>query len=454
VKLDDEGGAAGLAFHAHGGDRHYGFYPSAGQLRLTRFDGPDVYSWHVLEQKPHAAYRPGEWNTLRVRVEKGRLRCYVNGQLAIESTDAGLTGGKVGLAKFRDTRPEFKNFQVGRDLSAGRVAGDVAARITRSVADLPLDGPPAPDLVKQLQADGPTGLQALRERARQLDKQAARLRELAVTVHQRTVQAELAKLLQAKDEDVDLVHAALLLARLDNDELDVAAYRREVERLGGELARSVPKDADEAARRTALNKFLFAERGYHGSRGDYYNRSNSYLNEVLDDREGIPITLSVLYMTLARRIGLNVVGVGLPGHFVVKHVPAKGQPQLIDVFEGGVPLSRAEASKRVEAATGLPLEDDQLAAVSKRAIVVRMLQNLLGIARGSRDLRGMLTYLDTLLAIAPDSAAERWVRAMVHYQLGHRLEALEDVNWLLDKRPDGIELDRVEELRRLLTRSR
>src|SRR5262249_43785276 len=99
VKLDDESGAAGLVFHADGGDRHYGFYPTGGSFRLTRFEGPDVFSWTVLEQKKSPHYRLGDWNTIKVRVEKDKLLCSVNDHLLIESTDTGLTEGQVGLAK-------------------------------------------------------------------------------------------------------------------------------------------------------------------------------------------------------------------------------------------------------------------------------------------------------------------------------------------------------------------
>src|SRR5262249_6316559 len=150
-----------------------------------------------------------------------------------------------------------------------------------------------------------------------------------------------------------------------------------------------PKDADDKTKLTALNKYLFADRGFHGSRADYYNRSNSYLNEVLEDREGLPITLSVLYLELARRLGVKVVGIGLPGHFVVQHVPAQDAGELIDVYEGGQPLSRDEADKKVRALARRPLKDEDLAPVTKRAIVVRMLHNLLGIARDERDGMGM-----------------------------------------------------------------
>ena len=91
-----------------------------------------------------------------------------------------------------------------------------------------------------------------------------------------------------------------------------------------DLTAEIPAMADEPAKFASLRKYLFDENGFHGRCRDFDNRANSYLNEVLDDREGLPITLSVIYIELARRIGLNVVGIGLPGRFVVEHVPAQG----------------------------------------------------------------------------------------------------------------------------------
>src|SRR5262249_36919549 len=149
---------------------------------------------------------------------------------------------------------------------------------------------------------------------------------------------------------------------------------------------ALPKDADDKAKIAALNQHMFTERGFHGSRSDYYNRANSYLNEVIDDREGLPITLSVLYIELGRRIGLRLFGVGLPGHFVVK--TADGQ--LIDVYEEGKLLSREDADKKVQGITGRPLKDEHLESADKKVIIVRMLHNLLNIARGERDDTAML----------------------------------------------------------------
>ncbi|MFO1020632.1 MAG: trypsin-like peptidase domain-containing protein [Planctomycetales bacterium] len=116
VKLDQESGAAGLAFHADG-ERHFGFYPSAGKIRLTRFDGPDVLQWHVLQEISTPHYVPGEWNYLKVRLEEGRIVGYVNNQQVVDYKDSTYSAGMVGLAKFRDTVAEFKSFQVAASIS-------------------------------------------------------------------------------------------------------------------------------------------------------------------------------------------------------------------------------------------------------------------------------------------------------------------------------------------------
>jgi len=382
VRLDDESGAAGLVFHADGGDKHYGFYPSAGQLRLTRFEGPDVYSWTILEQKPSLHYHPGDWNTLKVHIDREKILCYVNGHLAIESSDAGLSSGKAGLAKFRQTRAEFKHFQVAREIKDADLPAELVQRITKAVAKLPIGNAAPPELVDALLPDGAASVTVLRDRAKALDQKAAQLRALAQAVHQKRVQSELVKVLQSKEEDIDVLHAALLLAKLDNDELDVELYRKEIDHMARDLAAAAPKGADDKTKLAALNKYFFTEHGFHGSRSDYYNKANSYLNEVLDDREGIPITLSILYMELARRMGVKVVGVGLPGHFVVQHMPVKGEGQLFDIYEGGRPLTPKEARQLVRDYTDRPAQDADFAPVSKKAIIVRMLHNLMGIARG------------------------------------------------------------------------
>jgi regulator of sirC expression with transglutaminase-like and TPR domain/CBS domain-containing protein len=451
VKLDDESGAAGLIFGGDDRDKHYGFYPSGGKLRLTRFDGPDVFSWKILQDAPTKHYRPGEWNALRVRVEKDKFVCFVNEHQVVEWADLDFAGATVGLAKFRETVAEFKRFQIGANLAGKQTPPDVIARLQKTIAGFTDKEVGPRDLDPLLKAPGDS-MELLRERARQLEKQAAQLRKLAQTVHvERTLQ-ELGRVVQTAEPKLDLLNAVLLLARLDNEELDVDAYRGEVDRLARTIAGSYAKDATAEQRLAALNRFLFEERGYHGSRADYYSRNNSYLNEVIDDREGIPITLSVLYMELARRLDLQVVGVGVPGHFMVRHEPHNGKEQLIDVFEGGKFVDKDEAAQKALKITGKEVEDKSFAAVGKKAILTRMLHNLINLAGRDKDRDGMLRYLDAILVIDPEAHDERWARAVFRWQAGLVERSAEDCDWLLKREPEGIDLKRVRELRRMISK--
>jgi serine protease Do len=453
VKLKAEDGAAGLVFHSDGDNKHYGFYPTGGKLRLARFEGADVFSWNVLQTVPSRHYRPGEWNTLKVRIEKGRIRCFVNEEQVIDSRDAGFSAGRVGLAKFRETEAEFKRFRVAKTIPSDRPSDETTKRVAGLVADIDITRPPKDDLVGKLASDGVLGTVALADRAKQLEKQAERLRQLAREVHRRNVQQKLSKLLDVDEAKIDLLHAALLIAHIDNDEIDVAAYLAEVDRMVADIRETLKEKADETAKLAAIDKVLFKELGFHGSRTNYYNSSNSYLNEVIDDREGLPITLSVLYMEIARRVGVTVVGVGLPGHFVVRHEPKTGKKQLIDPFDGGKRLTRAEADEMVKSITGRPLDDKFLVTQSKRDILVRMLHNLFGLARDKQDVEPMLSYVDTIILLDPETGLDRWFRAVLRFQTKRHEEALIDTAWLLKHEPEGVSLPQVNELHRIIENS-
>ena len=455
VKLNDEKGAAGLIFGGEGNDQHFGFYPSGGKLRFTKFSGPDVFSWKILHDAPSDAYRPGEWNTLKIKIEKDRAICYVNDKEVLDQKGIELFGGRLGLAKFRETTAEFKKFQV-----AAKIDGPVApaAEIAKMKAEIdswkvaPTAPLPAASTLLKAPHDG---MRLLRDRALQLEKQAEQLRKLAQLMHQGRVLDDLAKLTVKDDDSIDLLRGSLLIAKLDNEDLETETYAREVERLAREIAAAMPKDANDEKKLDALNIALFKERGFHGSRHDFYARNNSYLNEVIDDREGLPITLSVLYMELARRLNLNVVGVPLPGHFVVRHEPKDLPHYIIDVAEGGVTMTNQEAMEKIVKATGtLPKKKDFLAA-SKKSILTRMLHNLINVADAEKDQDAMLRYLDALLAIDGNAHEERFARAVMRFQVGQTQEALRDCDYLLDNASeDAIDLDRVHELRRLLQKSK
>jgi len=450
VKLDDESGAAGLAFASDGGDKHYGFYPTAGQMRLTRFHGPNVFSWTILNEFKTPHYKLGDWNTIGVRVETNRIVGYVNGEVVMESSDAALRGGQVGLAKFRDTKAEFKSFFVGANAPA-LVRESVARESLPATKQIDeLSGKSDAEILASLKLDGDVGRAALLERAHKLDKEAQQMRRVASALHAQSIQSALVKVLQKPEEKIDVFGAALLVAKLDNAEVDIEVYHTELTRLGEELKQQLGAEVSETDKIAALTKFLFTDQGFHGSRTDYYNRANSYINEVLDDREGLPITLAVLYLELARQIGLtNVTGIPVPTHFMVRFQPRTGNEQIIDVFDGGKVLTRTQAVELV-ADNVERIGDEDFQPAKKRDIITRMLRNLLGIAQRNGSASDMLRYLDVIVALNPDSASDRLNRARVRIQRRENAAAKEDLRWLLEHEPAGIDLERLGELYRSL----
>ena len=448
VKMNEEDGAAGLALYCDG-DTHYGFYPSSGGLRFSRFNGATVYDWDVLHESRSPHYRPGEWNRIKVRVEAGRFHCYCNDELVCEIKDETYTSGQVGLVKFRHTTAEFKGFAIGDEVPSLRAAPDLVERVTDLVHDIPASHPPTPELIDDITAAGDGSRFVLEERARLLEQQAARLRELSRAAHTADVRLRLVDALQPADGEPDLLHAALLIAALDNDELDVEFYRQAVDDMAAEFAGSLPADVAPADRLAAFHRFLFEDQGFHGSRTSYYTPSNSYLNEVIDDREGLPITLALLYVELARRSGLNADGIGLPGHFIAQVTLPDEEPQLIDVFDRGRVMSSEEAQQQV-LGRGLEWDEEYLRPQTPQEIITRMLRNLLNLANGASDAEAALRYTDAVLALHPDSAEDRLFKAVLCYTTGRAAEGLAAVDWILERRPEGLLIERVEQLRSAL----
>lgn len=450
VKFAPSDGAAGLVFHADGSDKHYGFYPTNGMIRLSRFDGPDVYSWQVLREIRSPHYRKDGWNSLKVRVEADKMLCYLNGELVIEASDAKYQRGQIGLCKFRQTEADFKGFRVGPSLAEIRPSEELLGRVNDAIGGLTSDDASIATATHQLVKEDAAVVVTLEQQAKELEARAARIRRLAAEVHSKQTLSELESLL--KKEPIDQLRAALLIAKLDNPELDINGYASEVERHAKRVKSVLANDASEEDRLVALNRYLFEEQGFHGSRTDYTNRSNSYLNEVLDDREGLPITLSVLYIEIAKHLGLNVVGVGMPGHFLARHEPKTGAQQLVDVFDRGHFISPADARKMCEELSDLPWQDTYLNAITPQATLERMLRNLFKAAADANEAERLLRYTDAVLLIKPDSAHDHYVRGIVCFQTQRLQQAKAEVDWLTAHDSD-IGHDRIEDLARAIARS-
>jgi regulator of sirC expression with transglutaminase-like and TPR domain len=174
----------------------------------------------------------------------------------------------------------------------------------------------------------------------------------------------------------------------------------------------------------------------------------------MDDREGLPITLSILFIELAQRAGVkHVTGAALPGRFMVLYNPAPGKERWIDVFDGGRLLNRAEVAAVLRQNNEVEVETEYLAAASKKEIVIRMLRNLANVAERNQQARESLRYLDAVVALAPEAPLERLGRAMARIGSGDIRGAREDLRAVIDSEPAGVDVRRIEDLYRRLERT-
>ena len=445
VKLESESGAAGLAWAADGGNRHYGFYPSAGQLRLTRFDGPNVFSWSILDQRMTSHYLPGDWNTLRVRNEGNRFYCFINGHMIFESSDRVLSSGLAGLAKFRNTVARFRNFKLDKKLS------DNSSQIDSTLGRALVSESVLPEGFSEstITRAGESPLKSIRyldSEAKRLEQQALMLRQSSVQLHRRLVRDQLKALFEQEEKAIDLFKATMLIAKIDDPAIDIPYYEKQLKLMANEVGERFESNDDPEIKLKKMLSYLFQENGFHGSRQDYYNKSNSYMNRVMDDREGLPITLSVLVIELSRQCGIpNVVGVGAPGHFIVKHY-YDNKEKFIDPFDGGKFMTIEETEELVRVNSGRVILVDELRVSTKREIVMRMLRNLMGVAQNKDAPIDLLRYVEAMVSLQPDSAFDRWARAVLLIQSRKFYAAKKDLEWLLQNKPEGMDLKKVLEV--------
>ncbi|MFI5317628.1 MAG: SirB1 family protein [Myxococcota bacterium] len=215
---------------------------------------------------------------------------------------------------------------------------------------------------------------------------------------------------------IDLAEGALWIAAEEYRELDVGHYLARLADLAAGAASRLRGARDLRGRVETLNEFLFRELGFAGNRDDYYDARNSFLNEVLERRSGIPITLAIVYVWIARRLGLPAEGVGLPGHFLVRL--AGPDEILIDPFAGAV-VTRAECEARLRAAAGadVRLDERMLEPAPARQILARVLRNLKQIWLAREDWQRALDCAERILILTPDSPLELRDRGLLFARL-------------------------------------
>ncbi len=250
------------------------------------------------------------------------------------------------------------------------------------------------------------------------------------------------------DEQFPLLEAAASLVQDEEPTLDVQQVLDDVARLLKRVLARMPDDADELTRLAILTQVFYRDLGFAGNPNDYYAPENSYLNEVLRTRRGIPVSLAVIWLELAQALDLKAQGVSFPGHFLVK-VALQGGLVVLDPLTGeslGLdklserlspfrdPADQAAAPDLDEGETPLGL---YLQACPPRDVLARMLRNLKEIFRAQEDWPRMLQVLDRLVVLLPDTWTERRDRGLVHAELGHAHEALHDLRCYLEAVPEG-----------------
>lgn len=234
---------------------------------------------------------------------------------------------------------------------------------------------------------------------------------------------------------VDVAEIALRIAQDEYPALDVEAYLNELDGMAREARNYLGGDLPSQVH--GLCRYLFHEMGFRGNTRDYYDPRNSYFNDVLDRRVGIPITLSVLAMAVGTRVGLPVVGVGLPGHFVAK-VVRNGSEVLFDPFHGGRQLTRDECEHLVQQALGqpLPVSESHLRAVPPALIVQRMLTNLKSIYLRSEDFGRAVRVIERMRQLAPNDAEHRRDLGVVLVRSAQPGRAIDHLEAYLDAIPN------------------
>lgn len=259
-----------------------------------------------------------------------------------------------------------------------------------------------------------------------------------------------ARALATPDPAVDLARVALLVAGIEHPALPVDDYLASLDALAD---RSGAARLDDGVRRLhRLREFLFEEAGFRGNVEHYYDPRNSCLNDVLDRRLGIPITLALVLMEVGRRVRLDIAGVGLPGHFVVS-ARVGGAEVLLDPFDGGAMLTREACAELAARALGrrVALRAGHFAPVTKRQIVIRMLNNLKAVYWRREEWAKALAALDRLLVADATSLADVRDRGTLLTRLGDYQRGLADWERYLAQRPQAPD---AEEVRGHLRRAR
>jgi regulator of sirC expression with transglutaminase-like and TPR domain len=265
-----------------------------------------------------------------------------------------------------------------------------------------------------------------------------------VTVPARSARSRFADVVQKPEPEIDLASAALLIAAEEYPQVTPEPYLRRLDELA-ERARDRLWDATAPIMMLQeVNRVMFEEEGFQGNRTEYYDPRNSFLNDVIDRRRGIPITLSIVYLELGWRLDLPLHGVNFPGHFLVRYAGEAVQ-LLVDPFQNGMIRFEDEAQALLDHVYGgsVRMQPEFLRIADRRDILIRLLTNLKGNYLNRRDDRRALSAIERILVVRPDSADDERDRGIVLTRLGRDRDATAALNRYLELVPDAPDSARV-----------
>lgn len=247
-----------------------------------------------------------------------------------------------------------------------------------------------------------------------------------------------AELMASDDDEIELDRVALAIAQGEYRSLDIPVYLRRLDEMAADLKPRLSPEESPERLVVEVNSYLFGDEAFHGNVTNYHDPRNSYLNDVLDRRTGIPITLSLLYIELGRRVHLNFEGVGMPGHFLVR-CPKTDQDLLIDPFNQGAVLTRTDCAERLRELYGnsLKFTPALLRPASKREIVTRLLANLKGCYLRSGDLARATRAVEWSLVANPTRLDSLREQGLLRYRQGDFRAAAADLERYLESNPEG-----------------
>ena len=257
---------------------------------------------------------------------------------------------------------------------------------------------------------------------------------------------QLSEMAESPDAEIDLGRGALLIAATEYPDLDVNRELARLDLLAEGAAGRLAGEDDPLFCVNTISEYLFDELEFQGNRDNYYDPQNSYLNDVIELRRGIPITLSLVYMEVAKRLNVPVQGIGMPGHFLVCH---RDIPDLfIDPFHRGILLSTDECAERHYQInnSGVAWDPAFLSPTGNLEILARIIRNLKVIYLRRSDYARTLTMINSVIAIAPEYTDEIRHRGVVNYRLGNYADALDDLNGYLSINPYATDVNVVRRL--------